>query len=552
MKNIFDIKIFEKKVLSKINRGYGYKYYPKKFQFKFLIKKKIFSNKKYNFKKSYNFNIHLASKQTKVNSINIWNFKNFKDREDYSAIHRWTWAIKILSENKKIDKNKIAFIENSIINWCLINSKKKIDKKNIIFEPYNISERVSNYLILIKTGIIKPNIFVLDNLENQFIYLLKNIEYYKYKLSNHALNNLRAIYLFSNFTKNTIIENYSINFIGYLLKKFMDKNGFFRFGSSNYQFIYTRWISDIYLFSKNLNKAKKKILKKNVDNSINCLSFFIEKYRDKLSIPFFGNISPDVQNDWILRFFFKKNENLFFKKYWKLFKAFKDKQKIFSKEWIKIKNNKFSVYSRNPKLIGFDFNHSHNDFFNFVIFVKGKPLVLDLGRENYSRESLKIDLLSKNHNSIIINNKGIYDDYLFFKLKSKLGIKNEENCNYQIKTNYKNYIKLTAKTKLFKIYRIIQILKNKIYLKDIIKLNKYSNIKKRFNLNSTKIKKISNNEFFDYENKINILFNSDKNSFNYLKIIKSYNDYNKSNKSKSLFVEFKNQKNITTTTTFKV
>ncbi len=93
---------FKNNFLSKINRGYGYKNYPEKFKFKFYLKKKIFSEKK-NLKKKAgnNFNLELPSKNILVNPIDIWNKKNFKDREDFSALHRWTWIIKVLSKKKK-------------------------------------------------------------------------------------------------------------------------------------------------------------------------------------------------------------------------------------------------------------------------------------------------------------------------------------------------------------------------------------------------------------------------------------------------------------------
>ena len=37
-------------------------------------------------------------------------------------------------------------------------------------------------------------------------------------------------------------------------------------------------------------------------------------------------------------------------------------KKISSQEWIKINQSNVSIYSRDPKQVGFDFNHSHNDF----------------------------------------------------------------------------------------------------------------------------------------------------------------------------------------------
>ena len=122
--------------------------------------------------------------------------------------------------------NEKKFIEDCLINWCIKHINIKIEKKNIIFEPYNISERICNYLILVKLKILRPNNFILKNLEKQFIFLIENIEYYRFKLSNHALNNLRAIYLFAVYTNDIKIQKYSFNFINYLLKKFLDKNSF--------------------------------------------------------------------------------------------------------------------------------------------------------------------------------------------------------------------------------------------------------------------------------------------------------------------------------------
>ena len=78
--------------------------------------------------------------------------------------------------------------------------------------------------------------------------------------------------MFSIYSENLKLQNYSLKFIVYILKKkFLDKNGFFKFGSSNYQFIFAKWILDILLFSSNLENKEikfiKKIFKKNSCNS---------------------------------------------------------------------------------------------------------------------------------------------------------------------------------------------------------------------------------------------------------------------------------------------
>ena len=84
---------------------------------------------------------------------------------------------------------------------------------------------------------------------------------------------------------------------------------------------------------------------------------------------------------------------------------------------------------RNPKIYGLDFNHSHNDFFHFVLYYKKNPIIIDLGKLNYSLESYNKYNSGKLHNSIIINKDAIFDDYLPNKIQTKLGLKNINNLS---------------------------------------------------------------------------------------------------------------------------
>ncbi len=529
----------KKKLLSKIYSGYGFNYYPVKFKKKFEIEKKFINNTKQNkFKKSMIFNIQLASLNIKTNSQNIW-MKNyhFKDREDFSALNRWTWAIKMISKRKSLNKNELKFIENSIFNWCVKYNFNKIDKKNIIFEPYNISERISNYLVLIKLNFLKPDKFVLSTLEDQYLFLLKNIELYKYKKSNHALNNLKAIFLFSIFSKNKKIQDYSIDFIKYLLKSFLDNNNFFKFGSSNYQFIFTKWICDIVLFSEKIKNNKINFVKSKLKLLFANLNYFIEADKQKnLKIPIFGNISPDIESNWIINFFFKKHINIFSKKYWSKISLKPSQKEIFSKEWFKIKNKNYTVFARNPKNTGFDFNHSHNDFFNFVIFYRGDQLIIDPGRENYSVKSMIRDVSGKSHNSFIINNKSIYDEFMPFSPLYRLGIKNEKNCKHIVTSNKKDLITFKSTEKNFEIYRQIKLKLNKVEILDKIILKNKSNIKLNFHLND-KNKNIRGSNLIE---SLNIV--SDKKFKKVVEPLNIFNSYGKSYKGSKIILNFFNIK----------
>ena len=94
------------------------------------------------------------------------------------------------------------------------------------------------------------------------------------------------------------------------------------------------------LFSNSFEKKKK--IKKELAKILEVLNFFIEIDKDKnRTIPLFGNISPDFDNNWIINFFSNKKANYFFKNYWKNFNFELKKTDIRSKEWLKLKTKNF-------------------------------------------------------------------------------------------------------------------------------------------------------------------------------------------------------------------
>ena len=106
-----------KKVVNKIinyfyNRKYGSKNYPEEFKYIIAHCKKNKVNLDRKFKKSVfskKENIKLASKYIKKNSQNFWKNLKFVDNEDKGYIHRWSWALNLIS--KKKNKKKKIYIK---------------------------------------------------------------------------------------------------------------------------------------------------------------------------------------------------------------------------------------------------------------------------------------------------------------------------------------------------------------------------------------------------------------------------------------------------------
>ena len=122
---------------------------------------------------------------------------------------------------KKKNKKK-KYISSVINDWFFNYQDAEFNNNKIEWYPYNISERISNYVLLCELKIIKNNKSNMNHLTSQMYFLSQNIEFYKDKKSNHTLNNARAIFLLSCLSKNKIFKIFSI----YILLKSIVSNSF--------------------------------------------------------------------------------------------------------------------------------------------------------------------------------------------------------------------------------------------------------------------------------------------------------------------------------------
>lgn len=470
--------------------GYGFHNYPnkilsiKKINKRFNIKKISFKKKLKKTNPTINLNINLASFKIIKDSFNLWSSADkFKDIEDVVSAHRWIWVYQLLDEKKISLRQKKIFINESINNWFYLYGTKKLSKFDPIFEPYTISERLVVYVFLVKMGFVKKNIIHLNLLKKQFIFLTENIEFFYKKDSNHVLNNLRSILIFAKFIDSKVHLNFFSEIFKDICNKYLDNFGFFIFGSSHYQFIFSRWIIDIFI-----NNIETKFLSTKVLNILSACKFFENEFNNKTSIPCFGNISPDYTPSYIVNFLsniliknkFNNNNEIFKNFYHQEFQKKFLKRNLKSiknhKEWKKISNNNISLYARNPNSNGFHFNHSHNDFFNFILFIKNQPLIVNFGKKNYSKISEKYKQ-GKFHNSFEIEKKNIFDELYFNKIKNYFS----QICkNYKVREDYEA-LKFDYKNKKFEFFRDFKIInKKKIILKNSFKSINLTNLKLNF------------------------------------------------------------------------
>jgi len=493
MKNI---SILINKIVSRLlKRGYGFHNYPDGLRYiKNLNQKK--NKKKLEIKQftkdvSYTkkITIHIATKKIIKSPISFWKSIQFlNDSEDVASAHRWIWAYELLDSKIYTKKEKINSINCLISNWFYLFDTKIIDKRNVMYESYTISERLANYVILSKLGFVKKNNLHINSLNKQLEYLSENLEFYYKKKSNHLLNNIRAVIIYSNYTRQPHYIKFANKILNKLLKDFIDKDGFFKFCSSHYQFIFTKWMSDIFLFAPT-NKLFKSIYLSN----LNACNFFIVNDKNRIRIPLFGNVSPDMKPKFVTELIYniinkrynRDSKNIFSSKYIKLFLKKKLNLNITNisnnKEWNKLINKKIIIYTRNPETNGFDFNHSHNDYFHFVFFYKKKPIFIDSGRQSYFIKD-EIYKFSKFHNSLLINNKNPLDK-LFGQNNNIVNTLFGTDFKYKTNTSSDSLL-LIGSNKFFSFERIIKVRGTSIIIYNNLKANNKKNISFKLHLDN--------------------------------------------------------------------
>ena len=425
----FSIKSLTNAILKKIERSF----FPKdpfidfsvisKHRSNILINKENIINVKiHKFSKSYNLVTSIGS--LKINSQSDWH-KKFEDPELNESFNRLNWLFSDRS-------NKVSFfnIDEAIFlikSWSheFLNDENLAKK-----EPYSIGERISNTIIFfsINDCLIPNDIKIILN--KLSIQLIKYLEYLPYKLTgNHAFNNARALYLVSNVLENKEIKTLAFEIIKERLTLLVTEDGFMREGSSHYHFLFTRWTLEIYLFSEKFgDKEIKEYLIPYIKKLLKQCWFFLVNNNNNWSIPLFGDVSPDFTPNWLISLPWSKvaisvykptqipitPKNIGWSKlFGDLIKSNKSVNNLgihysSSCGWHRTNIHDFSLFIYNPiKENHMMASHAHLDLCSFVLYFKGKALIIDKGRLDYTNSPIsKYGKSVDAHNSLLINKIG--------------------------------------------------------------------------------------------------------------------------------------------------
>ena len=194
----------------------------------------------------------MASKKILVGNNFKWKdyeLKYFKDTEDFESLHRWKWIIKALSQNQ-INKSNYKWFLNQVVIWHKNYNFENSKKNNLIWETYNVSERICNLIIFSKLLNLKLSKDINIILNNHINYLVNNLEFFGENTGNHIINNARALYLFGCYYDNKKIIKIAEKILLNELPKLLDNDNMLNEGSTHYHFLVQTWLLEIYFLNQ--------------------------------------------------------------------------------------------------------------------------------------------------------------------------------------------------------------------------------------------------------------------------------------------------------------
>jgi hypothetical protein len=392
-------------------------------------------------------------------NISEWKLEesDFTDEEFINSMHRCYW---FFYDYNNFDKIVISDLNNLIKAWIFENPYQN---NEVAWHPYTSSERVMSYCVsfLLKESFcnLKDSIlndYVIRSLfNNTIINNLKSLEYYPSGIPyNHVVNDLRGVLASAILLDDDKLKMETFNQLIFELNLILDDDGLLREGSSHYHLIITRWILEMEFFLSESGEIELvSVLKAYTSRMLGGVIFFTSGL-SKNGIPLFGDISPDLDPEWILRYF---NELLNIqsgsKTYATILKSRLDIVPHISNEsdilslsnYTRISKGDWIVFIKHQFSRGEFFpNHSHDDNFNVIVYFRGERLIIDPGRDSYILPPNKsVFCSSDSHNIRLIKGNSLdmpeslkyYFPYVYFKCESRKEMMSETEIKFKISTN---------------------------------------------------------------------------------------------------------------------
>ena len=441
----------------------------KNYQFvvnNFFWENKIYSTKTYLGDNTFEF----LNKRKKFDNID-WNFEEYGKLWNYNLVY-----FDFLNQKNLNIKNSLE-----IINDFILQDQKHISGN----EPYTISLRNINLIKFLSSNKIYES-SIDKYIYKSYMRLIDNLEFHI--LGNHLLENAFSLlfgsYYFNDRTFYKVAENILIKELD---NQILDDGAHFELSPMYHCIILNRVLDSIAMLKIN-DKAYSSnniysILQKHAIPMLSWLNTIV--YRNN-SMPHFNdstyNIAPLVTD----LFSYAKSLNL---------------------EWGKVRLNESGYKKYSTKdieciidvgKIGPDYlpGHGHSDIFNFEIFYKNLPYIVDTGTSTYENNQLRLSERSTSaHNTITVNDENQSDVWSSFRVGRRAKIINLNEEENIISASHDGYKHLNAiHNRKFIFHKSSIIIEDRIVNPKKYKMNSYIHFHP-----SRNIKHLNNSVFIDEE-----------------------------------------------------
>ena len=398
-------------------------------------------------------------------------------------------------------------------------------------EPYPLSLRNINWIKFVSRYSIKdPKIDT--TLFLNYKRLIDNLEYHL--LGNHLLENGFSLLFGAYFFKNDkfYIKAKKI-LLTQLKEQILDDGAHFELSPMYHQIILFRLLDSIFLIKNNVWKQ---------DDLLSLLEEKARKMLSHLKLITFKDGNIPMVND--ATFNIAPSSKYLFKMASMLCIEIDKNISLSDSGYRKIKNNNYELFydvgEVGPR---YQPGHAHSDTFNFVLYNKEKPFIVDRGISTYEKnETRNKERSTSSHNTVVVNQIEQTDVWGGFRVGKRANIVYLEESNNKIEAMHNGYKNIGFMHK-----RILKHDNNQVIINDIIfGKNESSNVAMFHFHPNVKIDKIESNTIYFEDLDITIIFEGNnsirKEHYNYSL------GFNKTEKASKLFVGFR--KDLTTLINF--
>ncbi|MFI1772648.1 heparinase II/III domain-containing protein [Thalassobellus citreus] len=363
--------------------------------------------------------------------------KEFSDKIDWNYPKYgklWTYNLNyfdFLNQKDIAVEQGVLLIKNFIENDHLLKDGK---------EPYPISLRGINWIKFISRNKIL-NESINQTLYNHYQILIHNLEYHL--LGNHLLENSYSLFFGAYYFKDEIFYKKAKNIlIGELNEQVLDDGAHFELSPMYHQILLYRLLDCINLIQLN-NWKQDELFSFLKEKAIKMLSWLQTITYKNGNIPMVNDSAYGIAPSSKEIFNYAKSIDL----KWQLIKLSDSGYRTF-----KEKNYELFVDVGN---IGptYQPGHAHSDTFSFELYVKNKPIIVDLGTSTYEKNKLRqLERETASHNTVKIGKKEQSQVWGGFRVANRAIISNFNERKKEVQATHNGYRSLNIfHTRKFKV-----------------------------------------------------------------------------------------------------